>query len=1036
MANEKNQVKAVDPNVIPSSGTYTLTIGGHTTANINYNDSAGTIKSAFEALSSVGSGNSTVVVDAATNLPTITLVGAKANTNVGPLTVASALSGPGTDPIVEYPVLGVYPGAYLGQTFLLAGFSTLPNAPATSGYITLNGLRFYYNTTSSQMASILTAQLQTIYGTDVTVDVSGGYSGSAANDYVITYKYKGDFFGGPIATPVIGATTLAGAGGSITPTITVTSSGLNLAGGTAQTATITLDPNNTSGNVQVVGPAATTTFAYNAAASAVATALTNAYAGFLPTFAGLVTGSAGGPYTVTFPDQYPHEGLLTTGSFSVNKGTLSRSVLLEVEQLAEGGAQNVVFIGSAQSIAQVGTGSIDTNDTNTIYRATLNRKKIEAQGSTSTDTTASLLAIDWATAATVFGDVGKVSAAATDNSLTFTGPATGEPFTLSLTAIGGLGTVTDVVTTTTPSGPNWLTAIDNYDIDQAPGNGDTFTLQSTNVSILYGLDQFGTDPLLNFNVDLSYTGSVGLPELEGQQGAQYAEYLPKTLVMPATNVAFGIGSGAGSPFFRWDSGSHPSTIEVFGTGQPVNSNGYALVYSNSASAVSDVPISIVSGFVGIAPYTGQSAKITLTIGFNQNLQSDATVFCGQGVTHGPIVQTGGTVTISSSCPSLALTGGSMTVTTKGAIATTATVYTGSLYYNGPTMPTSLTIGSGGILDFTRDNGVRTASGTPITVNKGAKISDPNGRLQNNPVIFYAGCRIKDVDTDFGPNRYIVILDTAPGGSTVNIPTSLAVAKDYGSTSSVKATWTDTNSGLARYRLRYSTHSAGVWTTLGETAKGATSFQVPLGTLSLSGNYDFEIQAFIEDPFAGEVASAWTSIVTQATSGLLYSVKAIWGSLSLANAGSGIDWATATAGIIANSALNNTETTKDLNVTQFFDYSGGQNEMLNDATITGIIVRLIVMSTSGAITSTLVQLIVGGSVAGTNQAASEAWPSTSALNEIVYGGPNDLMGLTSITPAQFNAIGTNFGVAIAVTSSADGETAYLLGATIIGFYTRT
>ena len=82
----------------PTGGTFTLTIGGQTTAGIAYNAVASAVKSAIELLSSVGTGNSTVGGGPGPGTPwTITLTGTAANQAI--TANGSGLTG-GTSPTV------------------------------------------------------------------------------------------------------------------------------------------------------------------------------------------------------------------------------------------------------------------------------------------------------------------------------------------------------------------------------------------------------------------------------------------------------------------------------------------------------------------------------------------------------------------------------------------------------------------------------------------------------------------------------------------------------------------------------------------------------------------------------------------------------------------------------------------------------------------------------------------------------------------------------------------------------------------------
>jgi len=72
------------------SGTFTLEFNGYATSPLNYNDSAATILTALEALSSVGSGNASVTLES--DGFTVEFTGSLANTNVNSLSCTNISS--------------------------------------------------------------------------------------------------------------------------------------------------------------------------------------------------------------------------------------------------------------------------------------------------------------------------------------------------------------------------------------------------------------------------------------------------------------------------------------------------------------------------------------------------------------------------------------------------------------------------------------------------------------------------------------------------------------------------------------------------------------------------------------------------------------------------------------------------------------------------------------------------------------------------------------------------------------------------------
>jgi len=102
--NEVQRVGFSDPISSISGGTFTLSFGGQTTSAIAYNASAATVQSALEGLSSIGSGNVSVVKLHATTSKhewQITYTGSLGGTNVSQMTINAAsvttMMGPPTE---------------------------------------------------------------------------------------------------------------------------------------------------------------------------------------------------------------------------------------------------------------------------------------------------------------------------------------------------------------------------------------------------------------------------------------------------------------------------------------------------------------------------------------------------------------------------------------------------------------------------------------------------------------------------------------------------------------------------------------------------------------------------------------------------------------------------------------------------------------------------------------------------------------------------------------------------------------------------
>lgn len=116
--NGTNEVQRVTSYM--TAGTFTLTHNGNTTSALNWNDTAGTIQAALEALASIGAGNVTCTGGPINTAPvTITFTGALAQTNVGfPITTSQAYVAPVNEVqrIVSTRTGGTFTLTYAGST--------------------------------------------------------------------------------------------------------------------------------------------------------------------------------------------------------------------------------------------------------------------------------------------------------------------------------------------------------------------------------------------------------------------------------------------------------------------------------------------------------------------------------------------------------------------------------------------------------------------------------------------------------------------------------------------------------------------------------------------------------------------------------------------------------------------------------------------------------------------------------------------------------------------------------------------------------
>lgn len=219
------------------AGTYDLTFDSQTTGSLNYNDSAATIQTALEGLSSIGSGN--VAVAATANGHTVDFQGTLANTNVGALTAGNITLKQKADTVSVSTITNGAAGVYEVHNVNLGG--------AITGQFDL----FYLFPVYSMDLSGVQLCYDNKFGSGVftVVDNGGGDFTATSNSY------------GAFENPSVGANSTDGS-----PTASTTTEGV---AEQFQVVTVTLPDSPTEGNLNVTLDMSTSSdFAYNEASPA------------------------------------------------------------------------------------------------------------------------------------------------------------------------------------------------------------------------------------------------------------------------------------------------------------------------------------------------------------------------------------------------------------------------------------------------------------------------------------------------------------------------------------------------------------------------------------------------------------------------------------------------------------------------------------------------------------------------------------------------------------------------------------------------
>lgn len=595
----------------------------------------------------------------------------------------------------------------------------------TSGVVT--------SPTAAQVEAALEA-LSTV-GTDnvsVTAWSPGGGSETGARGLFVI-EFINALAGAPMS--LITGSGVASTPGSSnwTPTAYMLQAGV---AGTNEVQTVTLTGVMTTGTFTLSFGAATTAgIAYNSDAATVDAALEAIST--IPAGGVTVTGSSGGPWTVTFTGALSYQEV---PALVINDNGL-KVVVVET-------TPGVTITNEVQTISLSGSPHGGTA-TLTYSGQTTSALAYNAAAAT---IQAALEALSNLAPADVVCTGGPWPAAVV---LTFGG-------TLAATdvaALTGSGTslnngsvaetsVTPITysNTTANSGPSDVTVAVNWSGETLPVAGDTIVADQGSSPMLYNLDQLATG-LAACYIYARYTGEIGLPEVNELFSDPYYEFRQQSLIVDAPIIDIGIGDGDGSGRIKITGVvGTPPTVNVYksNTGIDNGIEAVLLVLPNTSSIVN-----VNRGSVGIAIYPGETSTVpTLRVGFETNVSSDATVRCGTGVTLTAIEQSGGKLTTNSAFTTLNMTDGELFILS-GACAT-LNIDQGSVRYISNGTCTTAIVGSGGVLDFRQD--VRARTLTNVSLHAGSSYFDPHGTVTLSTGVDFVRCQPSDVTLDVKPNQ--------------------------------------------------------------------------------------------------------------------------------------------------------------------------------------------------------------------------------------------------------------------------------------------
>jgi hypothetical protein len=406
----------------------------------------------------------------------------------------------------------------------------------------------------------------------------------------------------------------------------------------------------------------------------------------------------------------------------------------------------VRYTGNAAPAKQVITLQVTAYDATTTYNVIMNGKTLAVIAAGGVNATASALQALMA-ASTAPPEFREVTWTVSTDTITGTAITAGKPFTLTKSVIGGTGTLGSVTTTTANSGPSDMTCVANYDAGALPSAADTLIIENSNIDLLYGLDQI-TNSLTAVTIR-NWKGKIGLPQWNGL----YNEYRPTYLILKATTLTI---QNVSSGFIRIDSSSVQTTVNIYGTGNSSDPQGFLPAFCWKGTHASNV-VNLYQGSLGVAMLTGETATIlTFNQGFISNPQSDTQAIFNSGTTLTTINRDGGTLEINSAVTTINQRKGvgDLTIKGTGAVTTINSLDGGNIYYMTTGTLTTGNIGAGCTLDCRRDLNARTV--TTLNMYKGSAFLDPLRKVTVTNPVNLKGCLYNDVTIDRGIDQTVTV----------------------------------------------------------------------------------------------------------------------------------------------------------------------------------------------------------------------------------------------------------------------------------------
>jgi hypothetical protein len=408
-----------------------------------------------------------------------------------------------------------------------------------------------------------------------------------------------------------------------------------------------------------------------------------------------------------------------------------------------------IWLARQKKTAQVGTITISTYDAATLYRAhvpTTAGPFAEGSLGGTTTTVATSLTTNWN--AQTGGEFDGITASSAAAVVTLTADNAGDPFTAVAAVSGGAGTIGAYTAVTANTSPNDINDTVNWSAGSVPAATEDVYIDAgdTDHSLKWNLGALSAVTLTSLNFFGTFTGDVGLPRKN--ETGEHDEYLAEYLAISATTVNVNPYDGSGSGRILLNTGSVATTVNVYNTGSPTDTDLGAFIWKGTSASNA---MRVEDGSVDVAPYGGETANLSGGLTIN-----GGSVRCSSGVTLSGVTQNEGSLDTSSALAGTTTQNGGTHVHRIGTV--TALVLNSGVFgikSKAAMTVTDLTIGPSGVLDLTDAIGLVTVTNTAV-LRPGATIIDPFNRLATSFVYSVTG----------GPGSVNVV--RGPGAATITV----------------------------------------------------------------------------------------------------------------------------------------------------------------------------------------------------------------------------------------------------------------------------